>query len=491
MKRIFRYTTILIALSLVTSCNLIEEENAEGSLIRFAPQSVETKSMITSSNLTQQSFSVVDLMGETAYINDVITYSDNAWNYTSGNTYYWIEGSHKFFGYNAGSLSGTTLTVATNKALTTEPDDQTDLLYSGIVSTTAADWKEVNTVNTPVSLRFHHLLSAVSFTLENHTGADLTVNAVSVSLPNTGTASVSFAGSDPAPTVTVDTEHPGVFGSYNPQGGLSLGADAICDALTGGTTATSYMIWPQTLAEHAAVITVSLTMDGDTFDRTVYIPKDTEWIAGKINTYNLVIYPEELALTFVVQDWDKADIPASINTSTGSINMTNVTWMNSKVKLTQDGEEINTVVNSAYSVTMYYNPYVLGQNGTWSEYGTYYPAQGYFTVNYPLSGKFKLGLIPAYGETTVAPDKYAFFIYDTNYTGTGAPWRPFNTEGENITHDTIYFQVRPASENNSQQYKAQLDIWFNPDNDDSDEWISAYSEVRANYALIIPAHSSN
>ena len=159
--------------------------------------------------------------------------------------------------------------------------------------------------------------------------------------------------------------------------------------------------------------------------------------------------------------------------------MSNVTWMNSKV--TVDGTEKNTVDNSAKEVYMYYKPTVNGE--TYTANNGYYPAQGYFTVNYPEEGLFKIGLIPAYGETTVDTSRYAIYIYD--YTTDPAAFRAINTAGETITNNTVYFQVRAASGQDGAQHKAQVNIWFKPNG--SDEWISAYSEVRANYALVIPA----
>ena len=196
----------------------------------------------------------------------------------------------------------------------------------------------------------------------------------------------------------------------------------------------------------------------------------------------------DIKLTFQVQPWISADnSPFTINTNTGSINMTNVFWMNSKVSLTQNGDPVNTVDDGNYSVTMYYQPYVNGERYT--DNNGYFPAQGYFTVNYPNTGLFKIGLIPAYGETTVDESQYEIYIYNSTtkvwdrHKSASQTWD--DTPGMTITNNTVYFQVRAASGQDGSQYKAQIDIWFKPAG--SSEWISAYSEVRANYALIIPA----
>ena len=124
------------------------------------------------------------------------------------------------------------------------------------------------------------------------------------------------------------------------------------------------------------------------------------------------------------------------------------------------------------------------ENGT--QYSGYYPAQGYFTVNYPNAGLFKIELKPAVkdpqGEYFDA-SKYQILIYD-NSTDPAA-FRPIKTNGETITINTVYFRITAAAYQDGAQHKAQINILFKPDG--SDEWISAYSEIRANYALVIPA----
>ena len=224
---------------------------------------------------------------------------------------------------------------------------------------------------------------------------------------------------------------------------------------------------------------------------------------ARITGLALNVLPDEIEFKFVVQQWDKTEI--NISSDLGSINMSNVTWMNTKVDLDGDGvfgegEESsdfyeNTVNNYKYkqTVTMFYNPTIEGTQGGTS-YTGYYPAQGYFTVNYPTSGKYKIGLIPAYGETTVDPSKYEIYIY--KQTGTDSDNQPVygwvahnQTNGEDISNDTVYFQIRAASNQDGAQHKAQIDIWFKPSG--SSEWISAYSEIRANYALVIPAVSNS
>ena len=148
---------------------------------------------------------------------------------------------------------------------------------------------------------------------------------------------------------------------------------------------------------------------------------------------------------------------------------------------------------------MYQDVYVQNVNtGVWELKEGYYPAQAYFTVNYPLEGKFRIGLIPAYGETQVDTTKYEIWVYDETLDTPAfrkmknggedlADWREYDSADNFKGVNTIYFQVRASSSvpESHTGYKAQVDIWFLPDG--SDEWISAYSEIRANYACVIPA----
>ena len=263
--------------------------------------------------------------------------------------------------------------------------------------------------------------------------------------------------------------------------------------ITGKDTPAPRMTWPGDYAEGAITVTVNYTVAGETTpaEKTLSFPA-VSWAAGKVNAYNILLYPDKLDLIFEVQPWQSVDL-GSVDTKTASINMSNVTWQNTKVKLSEDGEEVNTLSISGYSVYMYHNPYVK-DGETWSQYSGYYPAQGYFTVNYPESGKYRIGIIPAYGETTVDASKYEIYVWTIKLDEDGNPvvvdgkqqyeWKKHDqTNGADITHDTIYFQVRAAATSYDTSSKAQINIWFQPAG--STEWISAYSEIRANYACVI------
>ena len=500
MKKTFIYSIIILLAACLASCEKNEGPvgAAEGT-ITFAPSAVKTRALIEDEAALQaQTFQVYDYLDGAKYIENTVSYASGAWTYGDEQTYLWKNGTHKFFGFtqNAGTLSANVLTVS--KTLTTAEADQADLLYSEVFSTTAAAWKAdaAHTVDTPVALHMKHLFSAVSITLKNCTDYEASVTKVTApAIPNVGSATVSYASNAADVTYTTPTvSTSSSFVSATPiSSATALDSQKSIDVLKMAVSDVKgyQMVWPQALAKDAVTVTVSYTLNGATFaDKTVTLPADT-WEAGKKYDYELQILPSDIRLVFVVQPWDSGEA-GEIDTKTGSINMSNVTWMNTKVKLTEGATETeNTVNNSGYAVNMYYKPWVLQTvDGveTWSQYtqyGGYYPAQGYFTVNYPKAGLFKIELIPAYGETEVDPSKYQILIYD-NSTDPAA-FRAINPEGETIPtdHETIYFQIRATLPQDGAQHKAQINILFKPDG--SDEWISAYSEIRANYALVIPA----
>ena len=486
MKKAFTYSALVILLA-ATACNKTESVSLGEGGIRFAPASVETRALIEdAAGLQAQTFQVYDFMGETEYINNTIVYNEtDGWTYGTPATYKWADGTHKFFGYTKGAGTFASNALSVSKTLTTAEADQVDLLYSDVFTTTAANWKSTKTAQDKVMLDFNHLLSAVTFIVTNTTTNQVVLNSVDVKIPNAGSATVDYSGTEPAVTYGEVTTS-GDFITATPLSDLTVAQDQLVDVLTqAAVTDTLYqMVWPQTFEEGSELtVAVEYTMTipaaeegadpiSSTFTSNVKIPATT-WEAGKKYAYVLKITPSDIQLIFKVMPWDEG-AAGSINTNTGSINMSNVTWMNTKVIV--GGEEVNTVVNGDYTVNMYYQPTVNGE--TYTANNGYYPAQGYFTVNYPVAGLFKIGLIPAYGETEVDTDAYQIVIWN------GSTFVDIDPNGETITNDTVYFQVR-ATGVDTAAHKAQIDIWFMPDG--SDEWISAYSEIRANYALTIPA----
>ena len=495
MRNNIKYIATALILVLAASCNKIDERISGENLIRFAPQTIGTKATVEeNADLQAQTFGVGGFGAVT--FQNTISYSGGIWEYGTEAKYMWGSGEHSFYGYTAdaeSSLANNKLTIS-NKVLTTADDKTSDLLFSEVFTTTAADWKEHHAMTDCIPLHFHHMLSAVSITIKNCTDNDVTVTKVSApSIPNSGTVEIDFTSADENGIPTVEYSDIVVDGAFVTATPISsdteLASAEMIDVLTmAKADEGSYqVIWPQTLGEgdNAVKITVSYIMNGTEYnDKVVPIPADT-WEAGKKYDYVLQILPTEVRLVFIVQPWEGEEF--DIDSSNGSINMSNVNWQNSTVRFTADGEEVNTLSIGNYSVYMYKDVYAkeideLGQE-SWVLKEGYFPAQGYFTVNYPLSGKFKIDFKQAaYWDDPVPEGVYSIYIYDSSTKS----WKAQSEDGEDIPedHDTIYFQVRASADLGTHpEYRAQIDIWFMPDG--SEEWISAYSEIRANYACVI------
>lgn len=460
-KNITNVAVILALAALAVSCNKFEDKTPGDGLISFEPQAVGTKAMINdATGLQAQTFAVKDIVDGALYVDNVVAYN-GGWAYTSpaDAKYLWKAGTHNLFGYTAGmgTFAGTTLTLPSTTLTTAY--DQTDLLYSDIVSTTADAWKAANVKGDPVPLHFHHLFSALSLTIENHTPANVTVNSVAVSLPNKATPTVSFAGT--APVVNIGT--PAIDGKFVQMStAVTLASKDTLDVLAQAKLASKakpaqYMVWPQTLAAASettgAQIEIRYVQDGATKTATVAIPANTEWVAGKINAYNLEIRPTSIELVFEVQPWETVDGIDSVDTATGSLNMSNVTWVQQIV----NGK--NTVDNNGYG-TVY-----LIKNGD-----AYTPAKGYFTVNYPTTGTYEIVLIPAYGGSEE----------DLQYFSVSPSSKQTLPVVDGIPQ-TIYFTIS-ANDPGTAKHVAAINIIITPEGGDP---ISAYSEIRANYTLTI------
>lgn len=572
MKKAFIYSAIVL-LAAATACNKTESVMSGDGQIRFALSAPETRSLVENVTDLQnnQTIKVFDFLDGTNYFDadETVSYSSGAWNFDSGKGYTWKTGSHRFFAYTsgAGSFADNILTVS--KTLTIEEENQenqVDIVYSDIVTKTAEQAKADN--YTPVRLNMDHLFAAVSFSLKNLTGGEVVVSSVSgPAIPNQGSATVNYSGD--VPVVTYEAVN--TSGSYvtaeAPAAGFTVASEGFVDVLnqklfTKDDAPVYGVVWPQEIEKDVLSVTVKIS---DRDEVVVKLPA-IKWVAGNKYDYVLQIYPTKIELTFKVMPWEKAE-STTINTATGSINMSNVTWMNSKVYI---GDVLtNTLVNSDYAVYMYKNVYlavastyeadvydiyeedvyqtyeedvydedgetiihhageqvldednnpivlhpageqVLDENGepillhkageaVLDENGkqvyekgnlapyTYFPAQGFFTVNYPSSGLFKITLIQAkYWNNPVPEGMYEIWIYDS----TTKAFRKMNDAGETITNNTIYFQVRATANVKAphDEYRARVNVLFKPTG--SDEWISAESEVRADYACIISAETN-
>ena len=514
MKKLSIYLTMSIMAVLAVACSKngsqvdpVAPEAAKEANIGFGSASAKAPGALEVNTEKPMQIRVFDFYtkqgaDEIKYIDDQIQEATTAgaWAFVSENEYAWKKGTHKFFGWVAVDEVGTEVPGLTynNKVLTLAETelpgtDNTDYRYATIQT---VEWPDATLTDGIVPMTVKHLSSALTYKVTdyNYNGA-VTLNSITIKgVQNKASATVNYSGEEAVVTITNPTTGDIALGCTAEDYTVDTSGEA--PIFIGGTTC----VWPQDVSGATIEIKYTPTAEGSQQKTVTLDLPDMTWTAGYRTTLNLQIVNKGIELTFVVQDWEVFEVGA-INTSTGSINMSNVTWMNTKVRETADGEDKNTLVNTEYCVYMYYQPYV--KNGdAWTQYTAnngYFPAQGYFTVNYPKSGLFKMDFIQATHWNDPVPEGiYEIWIYDNTLT-TENKWRKIKAEGETITNDTVYFQVRatdavPASH---PEYRAQIDIWFKPAQYDAEtdkwvipedaEWISAYSEIRANYALVIQA----
>ena len=480
MKKAYKYLTLCVLAVLSIACSknepVVDEFDGGEYKIGFGNPSTKVAVLEPDDDAPLQ-ISVYDLFtsegSEVVYIEDELQKSTDAdaaaWAFVSGKEYAWKKGSHKFFGWVSTDEGGNVvpnlrysekvLSVGSESA----PVAAVDYRYSEVVTVgwpnddmieTAADGKKTAK---PVELTVKHLTAALTYSVSETEDA-VTINSVAVNnIVTAGSATVDYSGN----AADVD------YSLSETKGSVNLAAD------------TFNCVWPQEV--EGAKVSVSYTLNGNNYDAEIDIP-DTEWEAGLFYKFTFEVVNKNLTLTFTVLPWDLVD--QTLDTKDGSINMSNVTWMNSKVGV--NGVERNTVDIPGYTVNMFYHPTV--NDVTYTANNGYFPAQGFFTVNYPVAGKFFIGLMPAV-KSVSTPDPEA--VFDANmyeiwiYDNTTKAFRKIKEDGEVITRTTVYFQVRAAADQDRALHKAQINIWFIPAG--STEKISAYSEIRANYALVIPA----
>ena len=521
MKKAYIYLTFIVMAVLAVACSkngsMVDSKNSDATQedkIGIGTASAKLSGALTPDKNSPLQIKVYDYFTPTGgteltYIDDYIQKAESgaAWAFTTkdenGNymEYSWKRGDHKFFGWvysedGKTELSG--ISYAGKKVTFSAP--KVDYRYSDLV---AVQWPAekmfiyVDGKKTGVEpvdlLKLHHLTAALTYTVHNFTDQSVTINSIQVNnVISDGSAEVDYSGTKAKVTYTPGTDKTTGIS-------LNLAATPVEDA----KDAVKTCVWPQQVKNATLTINYTLGTAAAT-EVTVDIP-NTAWEAGKYYNFDLQLVNKTITLTFTVADWETVEGVDNVDTSTGSINMSNVTWMNAKVMV--DGVEKNTLDNDNESVTLYkvdgsykhviYETYeedvVDEETGEVHKAGdpivkiedvayAYQPAQGYFTVNYPRTGKYFIAIIPAKGESAVDASKYQIMIYDSKTKS----WRDYDAvNGEDVTNDTIYFRIFAASEQDGKEHKAQIDIWFQPEA--GGEKISAYSEIRANYTLIIPA----
>lgn len=279
------------------------------------------------------------------------------WDYAAeGKKYYWLEGTHEFFGYNINNvkkgsvetakfsdifdeptLSGKTLTL-TQKAAFDVNSSQFDFVYSDLVERVISE--ESDNTET-VDLNCKHAFSAFGISVENLLPDDkVTIENIKViNLVNKGDATISFSKDGSSLTLANPTKSK--FVDYTPEGGMTLsegtgdnrrlGTNAKPDAFNKLNDEKGYYItWPQedltahpstdsdgnvTYEETDPLIVVDYKIwRGDdpssfeTVSKSIPFPKGADeekaqMEAGKLYNYTISFTYNQMVLKVVVKDW--------------------------------------------------------------------------------------------------------------------------------------------------------------------------------------------
>ena len=347
---------------------------------------------------------------ETEYIKDLIqeATTEGAWAFVSEQEYAWKKGAHKFFGWVEIDESGTDVHnlsyTNTNKVLSVgtaaAPVAAADYRYSEI---TAVNWPDNNMIEVvdgksvakSVKLNVKHLTSALTFSVKDYSyNGDVLINSVSVGDVKTkGSATVDYSGATQAVTYSLGDETGAIAFPLPDTTPFTRESEDDPYIFDGDTTC----VWPQTF--EGLKLTVKYTAGGSQKTVTVDVP-DGEWEAGKVYNFDLQIVNKGIELTFTVLPWESVAV-GTIDTSVGSINMTNVTWMNTKLFV--NGELKNTLNNSAYSVFMYKDGYLPKVDGNGEVITEKYTEE--------VTETYQEDVYDTYAETVY--DLYTEDVYDT------------------------------------------------------------------------------
>ena len=308
MKKTLLYSACVLLLAAL-ACNKTDSVIGEGdALIRFAPATEDTRALVYQANLNAETFHVYDFKDGEKYIDNTLKYGTEGWVYEDEEDYLWKNGSHKLFGYTKalGALpENKKLTESMVMTTSLASGNQVDYLYSGIVNTTAYDWKHTtgNTKATPVTLHMKHLFTAVSMAVKNAKTDEIVLTSVTVpAIANSGTYTIDYSGEEVAVTTAAPTVAETPFVSAAAAADVTLSAGAQLDLLTQAVAnPIPYVVWPQSFPE--TTVTVTYTMNGNSYEATATLPAAT-WEAGKLNTYLLSINnADDIMLTFTVKEW--------------------------------------------------------------------------------------------------------------------------------------------------------------------------------------------
>ena len=501
MKKTLLYSSLILVLGAI-ACNKTDEIVPKSDALISITTGINTKSFIGTQELlqTNATLHIMDIVsGDTqAYIDNDITYdaTAEAWVFAGAQSYTWKSGDHKFFGWltKDGSLTvSPTYTASSNtlsysKALTTAAADQADFLYSDVIKRNPANAAD----RAAVDLQFSHLFSGISIALTNSLGKAITVKSVSLSgLKNSATASIVYA--DPtdanAKGTTVAINNLAASGSFISATALSnqsLAADGKIDvlnqaALASDASAAAYMIWPQLMDGTAKVTVVYNTGETGAADKTkvvnLAIPDGENYktmVGGTRYNFDLQVTSNDIELIFNVANWDAK--PTTITSEGGeNITMSNVMWLHNRQVFYESAPNEADAIMDTYDDdegVRHYGTATIFRST--AEGNPYVPVRAYFSIDYPSAGTYQIKLVRAYGATN--DNDLQYFTLD-------------NTGDTIVPGKEIYFSINAsaAAASNTAEHKCSIDIVITPT---GGQPLSAYSEIRATYTVIIPARTN-
>ena len=202
-----QYLLVVLSILALTGCmkeNVVESPC--GDAIAFDNAFVTNATRATDPSTTSASLMAFDVWGfikeydGTVFVDQDVQFMDGKWTYNG--TQYWVPGQTYYFAALAPMNSANiTEDLATGEAAKkglgtitfTNTDGTEDLLYSA-VSVRSGD---INDINNPVSLQFHHLLTKVKFTFKNGFITDnVAVKVTNVRMDVPSKASIDLARDD-------------------------------------------------------------------------------------------------------------------------------------------------------------------------------------------------------------------------------------------------------------------------------------------------------
>ena len=285
------------------------------------------------------------------------------WSYTDSKAqYFWVDGTHNFFGWVTHEGTGANSTPISYSSLwtfdqsskilkvenyTVTPNNVYDFVYSDIVS---VPYSKGNTP-TPdmVMLDMKHLFTAISFGVINNTRSNIVIKEFSINdLYSTNSASIRY---DIQNGEVVTSYEAGVkqTGAYRTATNVSLdgrsGAVSYNNVFTSSNNQEYMIMWPHetsklhsneeptTDADGAVtypgsyLMYIKYTMDDVPYEKRINFPEGTSWDAGKKYHYDLEFADKTIKLTCTVNPWKYNDFDIDFATETVTMKASGaLTW---------------------------------------------------------------------------------------------------------------------------------------------------------------------